>query len=90
MINPTVKDFCLYFDGLNDKVIIYDNDDQIDAITTQVTLEVWMKLESLQELVGRIIDRSDNQSDDRYVLEVFNQDGRPIIHLNINRNSLWF
>jgi hypothetical protein len=88
-LDPEIEDYCLYFDGQDDKVIVYDNDDDMDNISDQITLEAWIYLESLEDLVARIIDRSDNQLDDRYVIEVYKQNQQPIVHLNINRNSLW-
>jgi len=83
------KQYCLYFDGQDDRVIVYDNNDAMDGVADAITLEAWINVHSLQDLVGRIIDRSDNQLDDRYVIEVYQRDNQPIVHLNINRNSLW-
>lgn len=86
---PIVKDYCLFFDGQNDKVVIHDNDQALDRIDDQITLEAWIKVEGVNNLVGRIIDRSDNQFDDRYVIEVYQLGDQQIVHLNINRNNLW-
>ena len=87
--DPENKNYVLAFDGKDDKVVVFDNNDAIDFVSDQITLEAWIYVMDIQDLVGRIIDRSDNQLDDRYVIEVYLRNGTPTVHLNLNRNNLW-
>jgi hypothetical protein len=79
----------LAFDGVDDKVVANNLSDSIDVISNQITLEVWIYVEGVDNFVARILDHSDNQLDDRYVIGIYKDDGFPLIHLNINRNSLY-
>lgn len=75
-------DFALSFDGINDIVAIQVPDPSLNTLVTQVTFESWIHAKSLRNH-ERIIDRSDDDSYDRWVLAL--HENTRGVQININR-----
>lgn len=76
----------IFLNGENDGIRVKDINSSIDELTTKLTVEAWIYLAPpFSSDYPRIVDRSDNIGDDRYLLCVNLVSGGPSI--NINRYS---
>ncbi|MCK5145690.1 T9SS type A sorting domain-containing protein [bacterium] len=75
----------LLFDGVDDCVVVEDNDGPLDDISAAITVEAWIKpLE--YSTYNYIIHRSDNQENDCFAVSI-DKDSQNIVW-NVNNNIL--
>jgi len=82
--------FILDFDGIDDRVIVENPDQGLNAISNNITIECWIYARSYPNRAPRIVDRSDNKlgegAGDRFLLHLFEPDSA--VRMNINGNGL--
>ncbi len=86
LLEPSEQNSVLYFDGDGDIITIPDADLQLDSLSREITLEAWVEIEQFYNEYPRIIDRSDNIKDDRFILGIKSETHQA--HLNINGSSI--
>ena len=81
-------EYALEFDGIDDWVVVSDNDGLLDNLSTQLTFEAWIFIKGADHTDNpRIIDRSDNLYNDRIAMII--RDESLQVVLNINGNTLF-
>jgi len=86
LLDLSTQNTVLYFDGEDDILTIPDADLQLDSLSREITIEAWIEIEQFTNEYPRIIDRSDNIKDDRFILGINSEAHRA--HLNINGYSI--
>ena len=68
--NPSDPDtfYALNFDGEDDFLVALSPDDGLNSISNLITLEAWIKINSFVNYDPRILERSDDIGNDRYLL----------------------
>lgn len=84
----STDNYALEFDGIDDRVIVTDNNGNLDSLSNQITIEAWIFAHSIPAYnKPRIVDRSDDAYTDRFILHFV--DGTQIIAFNINANKVY-
>ena len=75
--------YALSFDGVDDILVIHATDPAVDQLSTQATFESWILVKSIKNF-ERIIDRSDDDGYDRFLLTLDHE--LMGVDLNLNRS----
>jgi len=74
-------------DYINEMVSVPDLDSYLDSLSSEITLEAWINIDEWLSPYPVIIERSDTQGGDRYMLGT--DAGTHSAYININGIELW-
>ncbi|NQT27670.1 LamG domain-containing protein [candidate division KSB1 bacterium] len=78
--------YAFKFDGIDDFIFVPVQSTPLDTISTEITIECWINVNSYPNIAPRILDRTDSDRGapygDRYLLALFEPDSCVVLNLN--------